>query len=705
MRLLLTILLICLTAVTGAVSCNGRSGPAASVDSPSPGLDGPAQEVGEPLMAQFRLTAPADLAQLLPAPRGASYIPADLLREGEAFSGSMPHQRVTATASGALFEPAYPDNAAGFPGLAFCKYEFQLPGYSGDATLHFNWSTPPPAGELWLALADFDNNRWVWYKPANSAQLTLPSLQPYLRSGMDLLVCVLRTGTAASELDWLRVGSLPPAPELTASIGFGLPPFTVNFNASDSTDADGTIAEYRWDPEGDGSFDETSGEEPVFSFEYTTNGKFNAAVRVIDNNNVYADTSLSINALAEGPFTYGSDVAKEDVRCVVVCDDGSMALFGTYQQLADPEYQVFAARVARGTAFFCKLWGGENSDHLFDAARGPDGYIYTCGASRSFGDGGDQDALLQQWTQTGEVLYSFGIGHEDWNEQFTALIVQGDSIYASGWIRDRGTNRDFGLLCRFNLQGALIWSRSMIAPANCRFNDLVFYAPTTPDPATIRVCGSYQPMADDDDCVYAEYDTDGNLLACRVWGAPAYDEQGTAVNIPPGITGTTYVAGNTTAEGVDATAFFGRPGSAMVQIAAASPLTAKAISFPAVVLERAYFSTDRSVVAKFNSSLELLTQKEFYVPTGGGTEAWAARYLPGGGLLTAGSHWGPLHQETQSSLSVTPSALSWTDAFPLQGSPVFGIQELKLQLIDISGDQAFDRGSSNADAYVNLIRP
>jgi PKD repeat protein len=68
---------------------------------------------------------------------------------------------------------------------------------------------------------------------------------------------------------------------------------TVNFDASASTDSDGTIVLYEWDFDGDGIFDMDTGATSTVSTEYTTAGDYDPAVRVTDDSGDSDTVSLS----------------------------------------------------------------------------------------------------------------------------------------------------------------------------------------------------------------------------------------------------------------------------------------------------------------------------------------------------------------------------------------------------------------------------
>ncbi|MEP0813205.1 MAG: PKD domain-containing protein [bacterium] len=78
-------------------------------------------------------------------------------------------------------------------------------------------------------------------------------------------------------------GNDPPTADLQANPSTGAPPLTVDFDASGSTDSDGSITAYDWDWDGDGAYEQTGGSSPLNEHVYTQNGSYNATVRVWDD--------------------------------------------------------------------------------------------------------------------------------------------------------------------------------------------------------------------------------------------------------------------------------------------------------------------------------------------------------------------------------------------------------------------------------------
>ncbi len=71
---------------------------------------------------------------------------------------------------------------------------------------------------------------------------------------------------------------------------------TVTFNASGSSDPDGSIVKYEWDLDGDGTFETNSGTNPIVTHTYTAEGEgtYNVRLRVTDNGGA---TDLAVRTL------------------------------------------------------------------------------------------------------------------------------------------------------------------------------------------------------------------------------------------------------------------------------------------------------------------------------------------------------------------------------------------------------------------------
>jgi YD repeat-containing protein len=72
---------------------------------------------------------------------------------------------------------------------------------------------------------------------------------------------------------------------------------TVGFDASGSTDPDGTIAKYEWDLDGNGTYETDTGSNPTTSKRYTGNGDVTVGLRVTDNSGETATASHVVSVV------------------------------------------------------------------------------------------------------------------------------------------------------------------------------------------------------------------------------------------------------------------------------------------------------------------------------------------------------------------------------------------------------------------------
>ncbi len=68
----------------------------------------------------------------------------------------------------------------------------------------------------------------------------------------------------------------------------------VSFNASGSSDPDGTIAKYEWDLDGNGSYETNTGSTPTTTSSYAGAGEYQVGLRVTDNGGATATSSVNL---------------------------------------------------------------------------------------------------------------------------------------------------------------------------------------------------------------------------------------------------------------------------------------------------------------------------------------------------------------------------------------------------------------------------
>lgn len=136
-----------------------------------------------------------------------------------------------------------------------------------------------PGGSIQHYLWDFEDDGIVDLDSG-----TTPSAQyVYNTFGLYTVRLTVVDDDGFTDFDTLSINvNQSPQALLTAEPMLGNPPLVVDFDASGSSDLDGTIVSYEWDPLGDGSFTAPAA-QPTFQYSYTDGGVFVAAVRVTDD--------------------------------------------------------------------------------------------------------------------------------------------------------------------------------------------------------------------------------------------------------------------------------------------------------------------------------------------------------------------------------------------------------------------------------------
>ena len=88
--------------------------------------------------------------------------------------------------------------------------------------------------------------------------------------------------------------NLPPVAKFSARPTWGVVPFPVLFDASESFDPDGTITLYEWDFQGDGIYDATFQTQTRVNFIYENAGSYQASLRVTDDEGLTSTNHIVI---------------------------------------------------------------------------------------------------------------------------------------------------------------------------------------------------------------------------------------------------------------------------------------------------------------------------------------------------------------------------------------------------------------------------
>jgi len=330
----------------------------------------------------------------------------------------------------------------------------------------------------------------------------------------------------------------PPEAALSASPSSGEPPLFVEFDASGSSDSDGSIVLYEWDWESDGTWDEDSGASPTASHEYPDAGEYSATVRVTDNEGATdtADTAISVIA-AEWVHSWGG--AGTDYASGVCTDvSGNSFVTGpTGSYGAGWDDVVLLKYSPGGTLLWEKAWGGADSDWGAAIATDASGNIYIAGGTYSFG-AGNSDAVLLKYSASGELLLQKTWGG-DGVEWATAIAVDASgNVYVAGETYSFGAGNSDVFILKYLSAGNLVWqktwggaqSESASALAVDTSGDVYLAGATT-----LAGAGLF-------DVVLLKLSPDGNIQWKRAWGGSNSDF-GYALALDAN--GDIYVAGET----------------------------------------------------------------------------------------------------------------------------------------------------------------
>ncbi|MCB1217143.1 PQQ-binding-like beta-propeller repeat protein [bacterium] len=105
-------------------------------------------------------------------------------------------------------------------------------------------------------------------------------------------------------------GNDSPTADLQADVTSGDLPLTVNFDASNSSDPDGTVVLYEWDCDGDGSYEEY-GSVSSNSFTYQLAGVFTVTLRVTDDAGAQDTDTIDITVNVPGNTSPNADLSAD----------------------------------------------------------------------------------------------------------------------------------------------------------------------------------------------------------------------------------------------------------------------------------------------------------------------------------------------------------------------------------------------------------
>jgi YD repeat-containing protein len=108
-------------------------------------------------------------------------------------------------------------------------------------------------------------------------------------------------GATATTTRTVTIQNRAPVAAFTATPNPAAAGQVVSFNASGSSDPDGTITKYEWDLDGNGSYETSTGTTPTASTTYATSGERNVGLRVTDNAGATATVTKAVTISNQPP--------------------------------------------------------------------------------------------------------------------------------------------------------------------------------------------------------------------------------------------------------------------------------------------------------------------------------------------------------------------------------------------------------------------
>jgi PKD repeat protein len=366
------------------------------------------------------------------------------------------------------------------------------------------------------------------------------------------------SGARSNVVQASAVGLAPVAfivPDSTS----GSIPFAVHFDAGGSYDPDGTIVDYQWDWESDGTYDLDSGAVPSTDFTYTSVGLFDATVLVTDNDGLTDTETVTIKANAAGnispvasivpdgtigaaPFTVSFDASGSyDTDGTIVKYEWDWEGDGIYDSdtglvpNASHAYEMpgiyyptvlvtddGSANNAAGTAVtvnapspWVHTWGGAYADSMTDVAFDGSGNYYVVGQTfYGSGPGSTTDSLVLKYSADGSLQWQKAWGGSGDDTAFAAAVDTGGNVYVVGITRSFGSVYDQAFLLKYDSSGNLLSWTTYSGTLHHDFTDI-----DVDSSGAIYITGGTQSFgAGGTDVIVQKMDSFGTILWEKAYG-------------------------------------------------------------------------------------------------------------------------------------------------------------------------------------------
>jgi hypothetical protein len=219
-------------------------------------------------------------------------------------------------------------------------------------------------------------------------------------------------------------------------------------------------------------------------------------------------------------ITHGGSGADEGWGVAV--DEVGYVYFAGFDRISNATANVFLRKLtAGGGEVWDVSWGGPFDDEAF-VVTVKDGYVYVGGRTvKSFDLASSNMTLLKFHASNGSLVWSRSWDGGHGYDEVDGLVVEGHSLYVSGWTTGASTQNDMALL-KYDVNGTLVWSCSWGTSGWDEANGQM-----AADEDCLYVVGRYNApnMFVGGDAVLAAFNkTNGSYIWNVTWGGSAIDD-------------------------------------------------------------------------------------------------------------------------------------------------------------------------------------
>ena len=203
---------------------------------------------------------------------------------------------------------------------------------------------------------------------------------------------------------------------------------------------------------------------------------------------------------------------------LVECSDGGFLLTGVTDGFGAGKEDILVSKFdENGDHQWSKTIGGSNDERGFSLVQAADGSYILVGRTFSFG-AGDADLLIVKLDSSGNPLWTKSLGGKlaDFGSYYgPSLILTSDSkiLVAGSTINSAGSSED-ALLCKLDLDGNLIWARTIGGSASDIANSVF----EMKDGTYMLVGATYSFGEGENDALMSKFRADGTHIGTKTLG-------------------------------------------------------------------------------------------------------------------------------------------------------------------------------------------